>query len=83
MAAAYAIAGVMAALFGSSIQVWVQKPIFFILGGLTFILLALPLLGIFHLRSARRWQNWVTHWSNKQKSGTIIGVFFMESYRLY
>jgi thiol:disulfide interchange protein DsbD len=77
MSIAYACAGLIAASLGSSIQVWLQKPVIIIIVSALFMLLALSLFGLYELRFSRRWHNWISSWSNKHKGGTYIGVFFM------
>lgn len=77
MAMTYALAGLIAASLGSSIQVWLQKPMFIMAGSAIFIFLALSLFGLYDLRMPRRMHNKVIHWSNKHEGGTYIGVFFM------
>lgn len=73
----YALAGVAAALMGSSLQVWLQKPIVIILAASLFVLLAFSLFGWYELKLPRQWQNKLTKWSNHQQGGTYAGVFFM------
>ncbi len=77
MALTYALAGVLAASLGSSIQVWLQKPIFIYFAAILFVLLALSLLGLYDIHMPRRWHNKVVHWSNRHEGGTHVGVFFM------
>jgi thiol:disulfide interchange protein DsbD len=77
MSIAYACAGLIAASLGSSIQVWLQKPVIIIIVSALFMLLALSLFGLYELRFSRRWHNWISSWSNKHKGGTYVGVFFM------
>lgn len=77
MAITYACAGLLAASLGSSLQVWLQKPIIIAIVAGFFVLLALSLFGLYELRFSRRWQNWISAWSNKHEGGTFLGVFFM------
>ncbi len=73
----YAIAGVIAAAMGSSLQVWLQQTwIIVIVSGL-FVLLAFSLFDFYELRLPKRWQNRVTSLSRKQEGGTYLGVFIM------
>jgi thiol:disulfide interchange protein DsbD len=44
-----------------------------------FILMALSLFGVYQMHLPSRWQQRLTHWSNRQKGGTYIGVFLMGS----
>lgn len=77
MSTAYALAGLLAALAGSSLQVWVQQPLFVFLGGVLFLLLALSLFEFYNLPLSPRWQSLVHRWSMKHKGGTFVGVFMM------
>jgi thiol:disulfide interchange protein DsbD len=77
MALTYALAGLVAASLGSSIQVWLQKPIFILLVSLLFILLAFSLFDLYELRLPRRWHHQLMHWSNQHQGGTFVGVFLM------
>jgi len=77
MAMTYAIAGVVIALIGSSIQAELQKPWVIVLFSGVFVLLALSLFGFFELQLPARFQRQVTELSNKQRGGHYIGVFLM------
>lgn len=79
MAMTYAIAGVIVAMLGSRVQTEFQRPwVIMIFSGI-FVLLALSLFDIYQLRLPSRLQQRLTQWSNRQKSGTYFGVFFMGS----
>lgn len=73
----YAVAGLVAALMGNSLQVWLQKPWVIVMMSFIFIMLALSLFGLFDLRLPARMQTRMTNASNSMKSGTYIGVFGM------
>jgi thiol:disulfide interchange protein DsbD len=77
IALTYALVGVLAAIFGSSIQVWVQKPLFILLGAAIFILLALSLFGLFDLYLFKGMQNAIANWTRHLKGGSYVGVFCM------
>jgi thiol:disulfide interchange protein DsbD len=77
MALTYALAGMLAAYAGGSLQVLLQKPSVIIASSAIFILLALSLFEFFELPVSRRWQNTVSHWSRGHEGGTFVGVFFM------
>ncbi|MBV9576199.1 MAG: protein-disulfide reductase DsbD, partial [Gammaproteobacteria bacterium] len=77
MAIAYALAGFLAVLFGNSIQVWLQKPLFIFLGSGIFVLLALSMFNVYELRMPVALQNQFNHWQYKTKGGTYLGVFCM------
>lgn len=77
VAATYALVGVLAALFGSSIQVWMQKPLFIFIGASIFLLLALSLFGLFDLYLFKGMQNTIANWTRHLKGGSHVGVFAM------
>lgn len=73
----YAIAGMIAAYMGHSLQASLQQPwIIAIVSGL-FVLLSLSLFGVYDLRLPGKWQNRITSISRKQQGGTYVGVFIM------
>lgn len=73
MAVTYAVAGMLAAWFGSTVQTLMQQPI--IIGGfsLLFVLMALWLLGVFELRPPAFMQSS----SKKSRQQGIISATFM------
>lgn len=73
----YAMAGLLAASMGSSLQVWLQKPLIIGIASAFFVLLAISLFGLYDVRLPNRVHNLVSGISNKQQSGTYIGVFLM------
>lgn len=73
----YAFAGVIAALMGSSLQAYLEKPWIIAIVAAIFFLLALSLFGVYDLHIPRRWQSNITAISRKQKGGTYIGAFIM------
>ena len=77
MAITYAIAGVVIALIGSSIQAELQKTWVIVLFSSLFVLLALSLFGFYELQLPRRFQRHIATLSHKQSGGTYIGVFLM------
>lgn len=77
MSVTYALAGMLAAVAGGSIQVLLQTPWVIIICSLIFVLLAFSLFEFYELPISRRWQNKVTSWSNHHEGGTFIGVFLM------
>ncbi len=79
MAITYAVAGVIVAMIGSHIQTEFQRPwVIMIFSGI-FVLLAMSLFDVYQLRLPSRLQQGLTAWSNRQKGGTYVGVFFMGS----
>ncbi len=77
MALTYAVAGIMVAFLGSSIQAAFQKPWVIALFSGFFVLLAFSLFGYYELEMPSRWQQRIAGLSNRQKGGTYLGVFFM------
>ncbi|HSW69215.1 MAG TPA: protein-disulfide reductase DsbD [Gammaproteobacteria bacterium] len=77
MAITYAIAGIVIALIGSSIQAQLQKTWIIILFSGLFVLLALSLFGWYELQLPARFQRKITAFSNQQSGGTYVGVFLM------
>ncbi|HTM63457.1 MAG TPA: protein-disulfide reductase DsbD [Gammaproteobacteria bacterium] len=77
MSVTYALAGVLAAFAGGSLQVLLQTPAVIIACSLIFVVLAFSLFEFYELPVSRRWQNIVTKWSNRHEGGTFVGVFFM------
>ncbi len=73
----YAIAGVIAASMGNSLQAWLQQTWIIVAVSGLFVLLALSLLGFYEVRLPSRLQNRLTLFSSKQKGGTYLGVFTM------
>lgn len=77
MSVAYAIAGLLASLAGGHLQTYMQSPIILSIFSVMFVLLALSLFGLYDLKMPNFFHHHVTRISNKQKSGTFIGVFIM------
>ena len=77
MAVTYALAGMLAAYAGGSLQVMLQTPWVIIASSLIFVMLAFSLFEFYDLPISRRWQNTVTSWSGRHEGGTFVGVFFM------
>ncbi|VAW42358.1 Cytochrome c-type biogenesis protein DsbD, protein-disulfide reductase [hydrothermal vent metagenome] len=77
MAMAYTIAGVIAGLLGANIQAALQKPWIIITFSMVFVALAMSMFGYYELQLPSSWQNKLSKLSNKQKSGSYIGVGIM------
>ena len=73
----YAIAGVLVALAGSHLAQAFQTPWVIIVCSLLFVLLALSLFDVYQLKLPNFLHHSVIHLSNKQKTGSYIGVFIM------
>lgn len=79
MALTYAVAGMIVALLGNHIQSALQRPWVIVIFSAIFVLMALSLFGVYQMQLPARLQQRLTAWSNRQKGGTYIGVFFMGS----
>lgn len=77
MAVTYAIAGVIAATAGSYVQAFLQNPWVIGIFSFIFVLLAMSLFGFFELRLPNFLHHHVTQISNKQSSGSYVGVAIM------
>lgn len=77
MALTYTLLGVIVAAAGLRFQAALQHP--YVLIGLSalFIILALSMFGLFSLQLPSTLQTRLTLWSNRQQSGSLIGVFLM------
>lgn len=73
----YAFAGMLAAIVGSSLQAWLQKPWIIAATSGLFVLLALSLFGLYDLHPPKWLHRRIAHMSNKQQAGTYFGVFSM------
>ncbi|MCF6288336.1 MAG: protein-disulfide reductase DsbD [Proteobacteria bacterium] len=77
MALAYTVAGVIAGMLGANIQAALQKPAVIVAFSLIFVVLAMSMFGYYDLQLPSSWQNKLSKLSNKQKSGSYIGVAIM------
>ncbi|MDX1594592.1 MAG: protein-disulfide reductase DsbD [Gammaproteobacteria bacterium] len=77
MAVTYTVAGVLAGLFGSNLQVAFQNP--WILGSFAglFVLLSLSMFGLYDLQVPNWAQSRLSHASNRQQPGSLTGVAVM------
>lgn len=73
----YAIAGIIAASMGSSLQAFLQKPLIIAVTGFIFILLSLSLFNLYELRMPNSLQNKIVSLSNRQQGGNYLGVLMM------
>lgn len=73
----YALAGMLVAGLGGSIQSWLQNPLVIGLMSGLMVLLSLSLFGWYELRFPVAWQNRVTAWATQQQRGAYAGVFMM------
>ena len=77
MALTYTVVGVLAGLAGTNLQAMFQTPWIIIVFSLVFVLLALSMFGFYDLQLPASWQNKLSNISNKQKSGSWLGVAIM------
>ncbi|MFC0180904.1 protein-disulfide reductase DsbD [Thorsellia kenyensis] len=77
MALSYTVLGILIALVGLKFQSALQNPIFLITIAVLFIFLAGSMFGFYSIQMPSRVQTQLVHWSNRQKSGSYVGVFFM------
>ncbi|PKM46627.1 MAG: thiol:disulfide interchange protein [Gammaproteobacteria bacterium HGW-Gammaproteobacteria-1] len=77
MALTYAIAGMLAGLFGANLQAAFQNV--WVLGSFSvvFVLLALSMFGFYELQLPSALQTKLSEISNKQQGGSLIGVAIM------
>ncbi len=77
MSITYAAAGVVVSLLGENLQALLQAPWLIVLFSLLFVVLALPMFGLFELQLPERWRTKLTAISSHQKGGTYLGVIAM------
>lgn len=77
MALTYTLVGVVAGLAGTNLQALFQTPWVIISFSVVFVLLALSMFGFYELQLPASLQNKLSNISNKQKSGSWIGVAVM------
>ncbi|MGD8163241.1 protein-disulfide reductase DsbD [Pantoea sp. FN0307] len=77
MALTYTLLGVVVAAAGLRFQAALQHPYVLIALSLLFVLLALSMFGLFTLQLPASLQTRLTLWSNRQRGGSLPGVFLM------
>lgn len=77
MALTYTLLGMVVAAAGLQFQAAFQHPYVLIGLSVLFVLLALSMFGLFTLQLPSSLQTRLTLWSNKQRSGSLAGVFVM------
>ena len=77
MAMTYTIVGILVGLSGENIQAWFQNP--WIIGSfaIIFVALSFSMFGFYELQMPSSIQSKLTHISNSQQGGNIIGVAIM------
>ncbi len=76
MAGSYAIAGMIAAIVGSSLQSWLQQPLILITLSLIIVVLALTQFEVIKL-SLPHFNKKLHHWGQQQLQGSVIGSFIL------
>jgi len=77
MSVTYAVAGLLIGYLGGNVQAAMQKPWVIILFSAIFVLMAFSLFGFYDLQLPKSWQAGIAGISNRQKSGSYVGVFLM------
>jgi thiol:disulfide interchange protein DsbD len=76
-ALAYTVFGVLAGLFGSNLQAFLQEPGVIVAFSGLFVLLALSMFGLYNLQMPSFIQTRLTGWSHRQQGGTPLGAAVM------
>ncbi len=77
MASTYAIAGIIAGIFGANLQIMFQNPWVIAFFSLVFVLLALSMFGFYELQLPASLQSRFSAHSNRQARGTLAGAGMM------
>lgn len=77
MAITYSLLGLVIASAGARFTAYLQDPIILMIFIVIFVLLALVMFGAYELQLPSKWQEKLNNVSNKQKSGSYVGVFLM------
>lgn len=77
MALSYTLIGILAALFGTNLQIWFQAPWVLISFSLVFVILSLSMFGFYELQMPASVQLKLNAVSNRQQSGKLISAAIM------
>jgi thiol:disulfide interchange protein len=77
MSLTYAVVGLLAAVFGYYIQIYMQSKIVLIAFSLIFLFLSLTMLGNYEMNLPNSWQQKISHWNSLQEGGNFFGVMIM------
>ncbi len=78
MSVAYAIAGIIAGIFGANLQTAMQNPWIISIFALIFVALAFSMFGYYELKIPEKLQSWINRVSDRAKGdGGIAGVAIM------
>ncbi|RXJ98261.1 thiol:disulfide interchange protein [Arcobacter sp. CECT 8986] len=77
MALAYTIAGVIAGVFGSNLQVMLQNPYVLVIFALIFVALALSMFGYYKLELPQSLQNKINKTTDGKEKQGVLGIAIM------
>jgi thiol:disulfide interchange protein DsbD len=77
VAITYAVIGLVSAQMGAGVQAFFQNPWILSVFALVFVALALSMFGFYNLQLPASWQARLSEASNRQKSGSWLGVAAM------
>lgn len=77
LALTYTVVGVIAALTGSLLTVWLQRPVVILTAAFLLVVLALSMFGWFQIQMPSSIQQFFSEKSNRHQGGKIIAVFLM------
>ena len=77
MALSYTLVGILAALFGTNLQIWFQTPWVLISFSLVFVILSLSMFGFYELQMPASVQLKLNAISNRQQSGKLLSAAIM------
>ncbi|GAW97099.1 MULTISPECIES: protein-disulfide reductase DsbD [Colwellia] len=77
MALTYTVVGILAALFGTNLQIWFQNPWILSSFAAVFVLLSLSMFGFYELQMPASIQEKLNNISNKQESGKLASAGIM------
>lgn len=79
MALTYALLGALVGLFGAqlNLQAALQSPYWLIPFSLLFVVLALPMFGLFELKMPQAWQNSIGQAQSRLKGGHLLNVLLL------
>ena len=77
MALTYTLFGLAVAALGASLQAWMQQPAVLLSFSALFLLLALPMFGLFELQLPAALQTRLQTLAGRQQGGSLPGVFVM------
>lgn len=79
MACSYALIGMLVAAFGARVNMaaFTQKPIVISLAAILFVVLALPMFGLFELQLPTAMRNRLNDMQSRQQGGRLLSTFLM------